>query len=50
MGFATLSPSLYQLVWLDCVRSVRNGPVREASRTGPPIVGSLPIQAFSAVA
>src|SRR5260370_3536274 len=49
MGFTSFNPSLYQLEALDGDRSVRNSPAREAARAGPPIVGSLPIEAARAV-
>jgi hypothetical protein len=49
MGFAPLNPSLYQRELIDCDGSERNGPARAAARAGPPVVGSVPIEAFGAV-
>jgi len=49
MGFAVLNPSLYERESLHCDDSVRNSPTWVATQVGPPIVGSLPIEAFGAV-
>jgi len=49
MGFAALNPSLYERESLHCDDSVRNSPTWVATQVGPPIVGSLPIEAFGAV-
>jgi hypothetical protein len=40
MGFAALYPSLYERPLIVFPYSERNDPVRVATRTGSPVVGS----------